>query len=282
MLKSLFDQFLVEKQYIQNCSRHTISAYTNAFKAYGRTVGTDSLPTQNDINQFVVGMRKDGLSIRSCNNYLVAFGVFVKWLREAEYEVGEITIKRLKEEKRILPRFTDEEIKKIIKYRPKDFLNKRLRVMVLTLIDTGCRINEVLTLERANVDLNGLYMKVYGKGQKERIVAISPELRREFVLFLRLHPHRLVFCTNWGTKLYYQDAHLSFRRLCLRLGIEPKGFHALRRTFAKNYLKSGGNLIFLKAAMGHSRIETTETYVEVQAEDLKVAHLQTSILSRLR
>jgi integrase/recombinase XerD len=282
MLKQLFDQFLLEKKYGQNCSPHTIKAFVNSFKAYSSSVGGEFLPTQESVNEFRLKMVERGLSVGTCNDYLTRFRVFANWLREAGYEVGPITIKQLKEDRRILPGYTDEEIEKFLRYRPTTFTRKRLKTMILTLVDTGARIDEVLTLERDNVSLESFALKLFGKGRRERVVPISLELRRELVQFLRLHPHDLVFCTTRGKKLAYEVVHLGFVRLCGRIGVEPKGFHAFRRTFARNYLNSGGNVIFLKAVLGHSRIETTEKYVEVRAEDLKVAHLKTSILGRMK
>jgi integrase/recombinase XerC/integrase/recombinase XerD len=70
--------------------------------------------------------------------------------------------------------------------------------------------------------------------------------------------------------------------MCKRIGIEPAGFHCFRRTFARNYAKLGGNLFYLQTAMGHTRLETTKIYVEVEVESLKGMHLRTSLLSRLR
>ena len=81
----------------------------------------------------------------------------------------------------------------------------------------------------------------------------------------------------------YRNIWRDFNNLCERLGIgAPEGFHGLRRTFARNYLRQGGNLIYLQSALGHARIETTRIYVEVETEDLKQTHLKTSILSRLK
>ncbi|HJQ70529.1 MAG TPA: tyrosine-type recombinase/integrase [Blastocatellia bacterium] len=157
----------------------------------------------------------------------------------AGYDLEPIVIRWIKRSKRFNP-VTEDEIKRILRYRPSVFLQKRLRVLILTLVDTGARINEILTLERNKIDFDSLVMKLKGKGNKERVVPFFPQLRAELLVFLRLHPHSLVFYTSVGTKINYGNFSLSFQKLCERLGIEFKPFHALRRAFAKDYLKSGG------------------------------------------
>jgi len=69
-----------------------------------------------------------------------------------------------------------------------------------------------------------------------------------------------------------------------KIKVEPKPrlLHAHRHTFARGYLKGGGNLIYLQAVLGHARLETTKIYIEPELEDLQKAHLQTSVLSRLK
>ena len=68
--------------------------------------------------------------------------------------------------------------------------------MILAAIDTGCRIEELLTLKRVNVDFDSLVMKVSGKGKKERIVPFSIELRRHLYKLLKSHSFELVFCAR--------------------------------------------------------------------------------------
>jgi integrase/recombinase XerD len=178
--------------------------------------------------------------------------------------------------------FSDDELRRIISFHPKTFAEFRLHALLLTLIDTGCRIDELLSLTRQGINFDSLFIIVKGKGSKERIIPISFELRKTLYRFLKRHTFDLVFPSRNGTKLNYQNVYRDFEILCKRIRIEPAGFHTLRRTYAKNYLRNGGNLFYLQSTMGHSRLETTRGYVEVEIEALKETHLKTSILSRLR
>jgi site-specific recombinase XerD len=99
----------------------------------------------------------------------------------------------MREEQKILPSFSQQELQRIISYKPKGFGQIRVHAVLLTLIDTGCRINELLTLKRDNVDFHNLLMKVMGKGRKERIISMSLELRKVLFKYLQKHEYDFVF-----------------------------------------------------------------------------------------
>jgi integrase/recombinase XerD len=59
-------------------------------------------------------------------------------------------------------------------------------------------------------------------------------------------------------------------------------FHAFRRFFARNYVRSGGNVFYLQKMLGHTTLTMSKKYVDVETQDLQVAHLKTSILSQTK
>ncbi len=280
-LDQIFQQFLQEKTYLQNCSRNTIKYYEGCFIAYRKFVGAE-MPTREVINTLIIRMRESGLSIGGCNTYLRGLNTVLKWMKASEYIEDNITIKLLKQEKLVMRSFSEEELRRLIAFRPQKFGERRMHTLICLLIDTGVRIEEALTLTRDKINLDNLTMTVFGKGSKERVVPISLELRKILFKYLNTHKFDLVFCTRQGMKFDYFNARTDFRLLCKKLHIQSEGFHCFRRTFARNYLKRGGNLFYLQAAMGHSRLETTRRYVEVELEDLKRTHTSVSLLSRLR
>lgn len=95
---------------------------------------------------------------------------------------------------------TDDELKIVVRYKPKTFTEKRLQSVLLLMIDTGLRINECLTLERSKIDFDNLLLSVIGKGNKERIVPFSYELRKVLFKYAALHRFELMFCTKNGCK----------------------------------------------------------------------------------
>lgn len=282
MLKPLFDRFIMEKTYMENRTPKTLSFYKDCYKAFVKEVGEERMPTKEILNDFVVAVMKKGLSVGCFNTYVTGFNVFLNWLHRNGYVGEKLKLKTMKRPKIKLRSLDTEELERLIKFKPKDFIEKRMYVLLLTFLDTGARINELLSLTRENVNLGGLYITLYGKGRKERVVPMSVELRKVLYRWLQLHDRDLVFPSNQGTKMFYTNVYKAFERMCDSVGVKRMGFHTLRRTFARNYLRNGGNLFYLQSALGHERLETTRKYIEVELGDLQIMHSKTSILSRLK
>lgn len=281
-MKDWFDKFLKEKRYLGNCAHNTILYYERCFIAWTQTMG-DQEATKSSVNEFVVKMREAGKSPACCDAYVRGFNVFLSWLYESELIRHRLVIKRLKLEKRVLKTFTDAQVSAIINYKPKDKFEKRLHVLLLLLLDTGIRINEALTLERSNVDFDNLLLTVSGKGNKQRIVPFSIELRKHLYRFMSGGKAELVFANSHGGKLLYDNMRRDFNKLLVRLGIEVDGsFHAFRRCFATNYIRENGNPLKLQRVLGHTTLRQTNDYVKLITEDLQRESQKTSILNRLR
>jgi integrase/recombinase XerD len=158
------------------------------------------------------------------------------------------------------------------------------------LADTGVRVTEALTLKLENIDWDNLLIKVVGKRKKDRIVPMSIELRKVLHRYVTRQrysrfPSPYLLCNSTGTAWDYYNAFREFVWLFKKLGIEgfDSAFHSFRRFFGKNYLKNGGNLVYLQRLFGHSDIATTKMYLEdIDTADLHAMHLRTSPLSRLK
>jgi integrase/recombinase XerD len=237
-LDKLFDLFIQEKTYLQNCSPNSLRYFRQCYAAYKRFVGAEN-PTREVLNTLVIRMRQSGMSAGCCNSYLKGINTFLKWLRASEYIEGSVTIKLLKKEKRIMRSFSEEELRRLITFRPRTRGEARLHALLCFLIDTRTRIDEALTLTRDKINWDSLTATVFGKGSKERIVPLSIELRKVLFKHLKTHTFDRVFCTRDGSKLDYFNVHKEFRDLCVKLGIKPEGFHCFR---SRNYLKLGANL----------------------------------------
>lgn len=285
MLTALFEQFLKEKQYLKGISPLTIKSYRQAFDRLLKSGAIEI--SKASLNQFVVYLRKQGLATTSCNISIRSINAFCTWLYENEHIPENFKLKQIKEEKRVITGYTDEEIKKILAFKPEDFYDWRLFALVCLLVDTGIRIEEALTLTTGKVNLDNLIIKVVGKGNKERIVPISFELRRVLFKLLnhkhyRANSYNLVFCSRSGNRLSYRNILREWEVFCHKLEIPYRPFHQLRHNFALSFIREGGDVFTLRRLLGHSSIQTTSIYVNLQTEDLKRAHAKTSILGRLK
>ncbi|MEN3333534.1 MAG: integrase/recombinase XerC [Blastocatellia bacterium] len=286
MLQDLFEIYVKERQVINNLATRTIECYRLAFRRYQLALKdkAEELPTEGSLKVYVVAMRESELAPTTCNISIRAFNAFLSWLQENHQIPARLRIKQLKEEKRSIKSYSDEEINRILSYKPRDFYGWRLYAIICTLIDTGARIDEVLGLRRDRVDFDNLLLTIKGKGDKERIVPFSPELLKTLYRYDRKNTHSNVwfFTTTTGSRLTYQNFAKEWHRFCKAVRIEYRSFHKLRHNFGLNFIRQGGDISELRRLMGHSSITTTQLYINLQTEDLKRAHAKTSILSRLK
>jgi integrase/recombinase XerD len=286
MLSELFKQFVNEKRYLKNVTEKTVAFYNQSFNAFTRSIGDVSSSALDKplLKQFVIGMRENDLSAISCNTYISGINSFLSWLYENEYTAEHLKVKQLKEEKKVIQTFSEEQIKRIICWKPKSPFDWRIHSLLCLLIDTGIRIEEALTLTRNKVDFENCLITVRGKGNKERIIPMSFELRKILFQYAKKHPSEVFFPTRSGGRLEYHNTLRDFKLLARKLNIEGVriSFHTLRHTFAVNYVRSGGNLFYLQKALGHESLQMTRRYTELNEEDLKMMQTKTSLLNRLR
>ena len=133
-------------------------------------------------------------------------------------------------------------------------------------------------------DPDNLLVTLNGKGQKQRKVPFSFELRKHLFRYTREfcpQSYMLVLGTRKGCRL---DRHVMARDvklLCKRLGFDPpaRTLHSFRHTFAVNYLRRGGSVFHLQKVLGHSTLEMTRRYANLMTEDLQAVHQRLSLLS---
>jgi integrase/recombinase XerD len=117
---------------------------------------------------------------------------------------------------------------------------RRVHLPVLFILDVGLRISETLNLRHADIDYDNLILKVFGKGQKERLVPFSPELRKRLYRFEQFKTRKgirseLVFVGSRRSRWEKRNSTTSLYLLQRKLGLSTFGRHRLRHTFATNY-----------------------------------------------
>jgi integrase/recombinase XerD len=281
-----FNDFIRERRYLNNVSPATISWYTHALK----WLPCES-PSQEQLKDTVLRMRERGLKATGCNAAIRAINAYLHWSSDAgERKCGpgcrHPRIPQLKEPEIVLPTFTAEQVKQLVNWKPKPkhFYQRRLHLLALLLLDTGCRITEALTLRVRDVDMENMLLTLEGKGRKQRIIPFSFMLRKTLHRFLAdfgLKPDYLLFATRENTRVNRMTALRGVKLLCERLGFNPptRTLHAFRHTFAVNYLRRGGSVFHLQKCLGHSTLEMTRRYANLMTEDLQAVHQRLSLLS---
>lgn len=283
--EKLFELFLKEKQFLEGASPKTIYIYSQAWRAYKYYAGCTCEVTKARARDFMITMIRAGeIEPGSANSYARSINSFLSWLHENDYMEEHLKVPLTKQSKRVLRTYSPEEVERIIRHKPKSKTGKRIMALLHLLVDTGARINEVLSLTRESIDWDNLLITLKGKGNKERRIPISLECRKHLFRWLNTHNHQLVFCTERGIKLRYDNIRRDFLVILRAVKVEKTegSFHAFRRFFGKHYTRNGGNLLYLQKTFGHSSLEMTRRYVDADEEDLSRAHKSLSPLQSLK
>jgi integrase/recombinase XerD len=287
-LAALFDQFLKERRYLKNVTPSTLVWYQVAFKNYRSIVQDDgALPTKAALQQLVVVLRDRGIRAVTVNTYLGAMNAFCAWLHQEGHLAASVKLSKLRVETRVLTLLDDSQMRTLIRFRPRTFRQARVHLAACLILDTGLRISELLHLRRDDVDYDNLVLKVFGKGQKERLVPFAHDLRKRLYRFAKWQAEKgiyspLIFAGFGGASWEKRNSTTSLRVLQRTLGLPPFGWHRLRHTFATNYLRHGGDVVRLSMVLGHSQITTTQKYLHLLTGDLCATHERVSVLNRLR
>jgi integrase/recombinase XerD len=276
MLEKLFAEYLREKQYLSCSSPTTIKYLGWVFNRWRDIIG--EMPTKQNTKEWVMKLCESDISHVTVNSYIRGFNTFLTWLYENEHTEN-IRIKKIKEGKRGIKTYSEADIKKMLSYRPKTFAQHRLHSMICFAVDTGCRIDEMLSLNRSSLDFDNLLVTVIGKGDKERIIPISVQCRKILYKFLKRHESDVVFPNRDGAKLDYKTSLDQ-----LKTAFKPMhvSWHKFRHSFATYYVRDGGNVFFLQQVLGHTDLQTTKIYISNQTDNLKLVHKKTSLLNRLK
>ena len=174
-----------------------------------------------------------------------------------------------------------EEIQKMLSVIDKStYHGFRDSVIIEVLYACGLRISELLNLKKGDIYFKHEYIKVLGKGNKERLVPIGEKALQLLDLYIRNHRSKLkkidqkckdiVFLNRRGRKLTRQYVFLAIKTAAqqaeIKKNIHP---HILRHSFASALVKGGANLIVVKEMMGHASIVSTEIYTHLDTTHLR-------------
>lgn len=276
----LFDRFLQERTYLMGVSPATLRYYRSVGRAF-QPILTD--PTREGMLECVQRLQASGTLPISINTYLRGLKAYVRWLHAEGHLKEPLRIQFLRTERKVLVTFNAEQIHRMVRYRPDGTNLTRAHMATLVMLDSGLRVSECLGLRRSDVDFDNLLLRVRGKGNKQRIVPMSVELRRSLFRYCTKHSAGdFVFGTARGTRVSTRNFHRDLKLMCTRLHITGVRCspHTLRHTFAISYLRNGGNLFYLSKILGHTSVTTTEKYLQsLGVEDLQAVHDRLTLLN---
>jgi site-specific recombinase XerD len=152
--------------------------------------------------------------------------------------------------------------------------------VIALLYAAGLRVSELCDLELSGVDLEGLSLRVIGKGNKERQVPIYPSAREALALWLKEGRALVADPTQCGNRVFVNRAGRPLgprdvRRILMRRSPVATHPHALRHTMATHLLDGGADLRVVQEILGHANLSTTQIYTHVSSERLAGVHRAT-------
>jgi integrase len=272
-----FQDFTEERRIMHNVSKKTLLGYRHAWACLGQGF-LDRVEKPEHIKRQMkdsvhLSMRrvraKERITEGTINTYITVINAFLRWCHEEDHLDRLIIIPKLKTQTKVRQTVADDVVKVLKSFNPKGTNQTRLKMAILICLDCGLRLNEVRKIKKQDVDLENNLLTVIGKGNKERIVPISDELRKHLFKYMKTVNHDYLFVTSGGKLYGLRNIARDLVVLCDRLKVEQFSFHQLRHTFATNYLKKGGDISRLKRIMGHSSIVVTQVYEHLNTQDLK-------------
>jgi integrase/recombinase XerD len=288
-MNQLLDQFLHYLVVEKGLSKNTIEAYSHGLNRFLNHLAKKGVRewekvTKFDIKTFLLFLKRQGLSTKTVVRNLVAIRTFFKFLvQEGILEVNPVEELESPKLAKTLPKILSlKEVEQLLEQpNPQTSLGTRDRAMLELLYATGMRVSELTQLPINQINLEGGYVLVYGKGSKERIVPLGREAMRWVDLYLKTARDKLakgrespyLFINRSGKGMSRQGFWKTLKAYGLRAGIRKRITpHLLRHSFASHLLERGADLRSVQIMLGHVDISTTQIYTHVTGERLKKVH----------
>jgi len=284
------------KAYLQlekSLSANSIEAYIHDIEKFMQYLEYAKLPLSPDkitlhhLQDFVKWINELGMGARTQARITSGVKAFFKYL------ILENTIKTNPTELLELPKIgrklpdtlSVEEIDKLISAidlsKPEGQRNK---AMLETLYSSGLRVTELVNLQISNLYFKDGFIRIIGKGDKERIVPIGRTAIKFINIYLndiRVHVkikkdnEDFLFLNNRGRKLSRNMVFLIIKSLAEKIGLNKTiSPHTFRHSFATHLIEGGADLRAVQEMLGHESITTTEIYLHMDREFLRDAIMQ--------
>jgi integrase/recombinase XerD len=233
--------------------------------------------TPDHVRRYLAYHRQRGLAAATTKRHYAVVSAMYSWLCSDDIGLAErdptdaVDPPRLPE---VQPKaLSRETIEALLDAADDMTLHRRMRAIVLFLLDSACRSSELCGVDLSDVDLKTGRVLVTGKGSKERFVYLGSRARSAVWLYVsderpepaQVNANRL-FLTIDGYPLDRHSLRHAIARLADHAGVSASP-HAFRHCSAINHLRHGMSLVHLQHLMGHASIETTRRYLSSLADD---------------
>jgi integrase/recombinase XerD len=283
-LDSFIDNIWAE----QGLSKNTLISYEHDIKGFLLYLQKHNISIisveQSDINSFVSIRFSKGISSRSNMRLISSLKKFFLYLLSHNI-IKKNPAEDIESPKNIksLPHTLDvDNVDKLLSAPDlKNRIGVRDKAMLELLYACGLRVSELVNLKLSQVMMESSYLRVMGKGSKERIIPINDyavsflknyidEYRSDFSINKKSNS---LFLTNRGKEMTRQSFWNIIKKYALKAGIhEHLSPHTLRHAFATHMINNGADLRVVQILLGHNDLATTQLYTHIAKNELKEIH----------
>ncbi|MHB9154130.1 MAG: site-specific tyrosine recombinase XerD [Endomicrobiales bacterium] len=285
LLEGYIRQFTAYLTAEKGLARNTVLAYRSDLKRYARYLGKEALGidgmTHKGLTEFLWQQKQEGLQPRSLYRLMETLRQFHRFLMAENLIPKDPAVNLVPPRipSKLPARLSVAEVESLLQAASGENEREvRNRAMLELLYATGLRVSELVGLDLAGVDLALGFVRVTGKGSKERIVPFGSSalkyLRKYLVVRGRRFPQSQgLFLSKLGKKMSRVEFWRQLKNYARKAGITKTiSPHVLRHSFATHLLSGGADLRFVQEMLGHSSIATTQIYTHVDKERLKELH----------
>jgi len=283
------DQYINYLVFEKGLSEKTIESYSSDLSKYLEFLkqkGVNDI-TQTDtplILKHLIALRESGLGSKSCARHLITLRGFHKFLaQEKILEFDPAKLVDLPKSGLKLPDVLSvSEVSLLLNIPDSNTpLGKRNSAMLELLYAAGLRVSELVNLNFLDVNLEACFVRVMGKGSKERIVPfglyaknkIDDYIDNSRSLILKNHISKYLFVARAGKPMTRQGFWKLLKQYVKQAGIKKKVTpHSLRHSFASHLLEGGADLRTVQVMLGHVDISSTQIYTHVARDHLRKIH----------
>jgi tyrosine recombinase xerC len=280
MIDRYLEYINIEKRYSPN----TIISYRKDLEDFAKfLLDTESIENlqkadKKMVRNFIIHLNNQKLSKRSINRKISTLKSFYNFLlRISEIKTSPlegISMLKFYAEKQIP--FSEEEMKHLLLILEEAQVELLDKLIIEVLYQTGMRRAELCNLLLENVNFSRNEIVVIGKGNKERIVPISPDLSKVLKIYYLEHrkptaeAEKYFFVSSKGKKITEKFVYLMVTSYLSQVSLkEKKSPHILRHSFATHVLNGGAEISKVKKIMGHASLASTQVYTNANIEQLK-------------
>jgi integrase/recombinase XerD len=280
----LFKSFLIYLSVEKGLSKNTVDAYSLDLRKFQDfLLSKDKKVTsfsRADIVDFIEKLRDEGYSLASICRFISSIKGLCRYLL-VENVIKDDPSENLQAPKRWerLPKaLSISDIRSFLELSSSVVKPIMIRdcVMLELLYSSGLRVSELVSLKLEDIHLEAGFLRVLGKGSKERIVPVNMRAIGKLKMYLNQQRPEILkkkqssylFVTGRGKPMTRQRFWQTIKALGRRRGIELSP-HTLRHSFATHLLEGGADLRSVQKMLGHSDISTTQIYTKVTTERIK-------------